>query len=306
MIGDLNILNIKSRKINVPEWIKSNKSNFLPPICNKLMFRDQLQVMFVGGPNIRKDYHLNEGEEFFYQIHGNIELLVFEHGEPKTVKIKQGCCFLLPSCIPHSPQRPEDGSVGLVIERQRLKSEIDGMRWYCKDGKNVLWERWFQCYNLGMQLGPIVKEFQDSEESRTDIPNLDLKITPPMIVNVKTKMKDPVNLEGWVSKNKTKLVTNRSLIFLQGIETLVLVETGPYNIIKSVEYGETWIYQKKGNCNIYFPNENKPVELLTTGDCMLIEKNRAFELNRSENSLGIIINMRCRNKINAMNLNGFK
>lgn len=298
MIGDLNIFNIKSRKINIPKWIKNNQINFVPPICNKLMYRGQLQVMFVGGPNIRKDYHLDEGEEFFYQLDGNIELLIFEHGEPKTIKIKQGCCFLLPSCIPHSPQRPEDGSVGLVIERQRLKSEIDGMRWYCKDGKNVLWERWFHCYNLGMQLGPIVKKFENSEEARTDIPNLDSKVSPPLMVNVKTKIKDPVHLERWILKNKIKLNKNKSVIFFQGIETLVLVETGPYNNLKAIEYGESWIYQLNGNCNIYFPNTNQPVELLTSGDCMLIDRNKTFELNRSENSIGLLINMRCHNHAN--------
>lgn len=35
--------------------------------------------------------------------------------------------FLLPARIPHSPQRYAD-TVGLVIERERLKTEIDGLR----------------------------------------------------------------------------------------------------------------------------------------------------------------------------------
>uniref|UniRef100_A0A672VBJ7 3-hydroxyanthranilate 3,4-dioxygenase n=1 Tax=Strigops habroptila TaxID=2489341 RepID=A0A672VBJ7_STRHB len=49
--------------VNVRKWIEDNKSAFLPPVCNKLMHRHQLSVMFVGGPNERKDYHIEEGEE---------------------------------------------------------------------------------------------------------------------------------------------------------------------------------------------------------------------------------------------------
>jgi len=40
--------------------------------------------------------------------------------------------FLLPARIPHSPQRIAD-TVGLVIERLRAPSEIDGLRQvYCR------------------------------------------------------------------------------------------------------------------------------------------------------------------------------
>uniref|UniRef100_A0A8C3C3U0 3-hydroxyanthranilate 3,4-dioxygenase n=1 Tax=Cairina moschata TaxID=8855 RepID=A0A8C3C3U0_CAIMO len=49
--------------LNVRKWIEENKAAFLPPVCNKLMHRHQLNVMFVGGPNERKDYHIEEGEE---------------------------------------------------------------------------------------------------------------------------------------------------------------------------------------------------------------------------------------------------
>ena len=51
------------RQNNVSEWIEENKSSFLPPVCNKLMYNGQLKVMFIGGPNVRKDYHMEEGEE---------------------------------------------------------------------------------------------------------------------------------------------------------------------------------------------------------------------------------------------------
>lgn len=35
--------------------------------------------------------------------------------------------FLLPAGVPHSPQRFAN-TVGLVIERRRLKTELDGLR----------------------------------------------------------------------------------------------------------------------------------------------------------------------------------
>ena len=47
----------------VAQWIEENKKFFLPPVCNKLMYSGQLKVMFIGGPNVRKDYHMEEGEE---------------------------------------------------------------------------------------------------------------------------------------------------------------------------------------------------------------------------------------------------
>jgi hypothetical protein len=35
---------------------------------------DNLNVMFVGGPNTRTDFHLDLGSEFFFQMKGNMEL----------------------------------------------------------------------------------------------------------------------------------------------------------------------------------------------------------------------------------------
>ena len=37
--------------------------------------------MIVGGPNGRKDYHYNEGEEFFYQIEGDMQLPIIVDGK---------------------------------------------------------------------------------------------------------------------------------------------------------------------------------------------------------------------------------
>ena len=39
--------------INIDKWLEENKDQFLPPVCNKLMYNEQLSIMYVGGPNIR-------------------------------------------------------------------------------------------------------------------------------------------------------------------------------------------------------------------------------------------------------------
>ena len=47
----------------------------------------------------------------------------------RDIVIKEGELFLLPGRIPHSPQRTA-GTMGLVIERERLHSERDCLRYF--------------------------------------------------------------------------------------------------------------------------------------------------------------------------------
>ncbi|KAL1417216.1 hypothetical protein MTO96_027096 [Rhipicephalus appendiculatus] len=158
-------------KYNVDQWVEDNKAFFLPPICNKMMHSDgQLKVFYVGGPNVRPDYHLEEGEEFFYMLRGDMLLKVVEHGKKKDVVIREGEVFLLPGRIPHSPQRRAN-TVGLVIERERTKQELDCMRFYTDDScQEILYERWLQCDDLTQKLANLLNEFMASEEHRTRKP----------------------------------------------------------------------------------------------------------------------------------------
>lgn len=55
------IVGMEIARWNVPRWYEENKSEFSPPVCNKLMHRDQLSIMFVGGPNTREDFHIEHG-----------------------------------------------------------------------------------------------------------------------------------------------------------------------------------------------------------------------------------------------------
>ncbi len=87
----------------------------------------------VGGPNKRTDYHDDPVEEFFYQLKGDMVLKLHDtsSGEFYYVPIREGDIFLLPAHMRHSPQRPQDGSIGLVIEPARPEGALDAVEWYC-------------------------------------------------------------------------------------------------------------------------------------------------------------------------------
>uniref|UniRef100_A0A480ZZ23 3-hydroxyanthranilate 3,4-dioxygenase n=1 Tax=Sus scrofa TaxID=9823 RepID=A0A480ZZ23_PIG len=210
------------RPVRVKAWVEENRASFLPPVCNKLLHQKQLKIMFVGGPNTRKDYHIEEGEEVFYQLEGDMLLRVLERGEHRDVVIRQGEIFLLPAGVPHSPQRFAN-TVGLVIERRRLKTELDGLRYYIGDTTDVLFEKWFYCEDLGTQLAPIIQEFFSSEQHRTGKPNPDqLLKEPPFPLSTRSVM-EPMSLEAWLAGHRKELQAGTPLsLFGDTYETQVM------------------------------------------------------------------------------------
>ena len=86
---------------NLLDWIDTHRDKLRPPVCNQQVFEeDDFIVMVVGGPNSRKDYHLDEGPELFYQIEGRMVLQVIENGERKDITIGEGEMLLLPPGAP--------------------------------------------------------------------------------------------------------------------------------------------------------------------------------------------------------------
>ena len=66
---------------NFRRWIDEHRSLLKPPVGNKRVFRDsEFIIMVVGGPNARKDYHVDPAEEFFYQLEGDIVLGTVQDG----------------------------------------------------------------------------------------------------------------------------------------------------------------------------------------------------------------------------------
>ena len=122
--------------------------------------------MVVGGPNARKDYHVDPGEEFFFQFEGTLTLRTMQDGEPVDYAVGPGEVFLLPARLPHSPQRPA-GSVGLVVERRRLPGERDGFQWYCDACHALLYEEHFVLENIETQFPPVFERFYSDLDRRT-------------------------------------------------------------------------------------------------------------------------------------------
>ena len=153
--------------INFKKWINDNRELLKPPVCNKVVYEDtEFIIMVVGGPNTRKDYHVDEGEEFFYQLEGKMTLRIIVDNKPKDININEGEIFLLPSKVPHSPQRYEN-SVGLVIERKRTKEELDGFQWYCDQCDNLLYEKFFPLTDIEKDLPIVFNEFWSNTKYRT-------------------------------------------------------------------------------------------------------------------------------------------
>jgi 3-hydroxyanthranilate 3,4-dioxygenase len=151
---------------HLQRWIAENRELLKPPVGNKLIYNGKLMVMVVGGPNQRADFHVNPGEEMFYQVEGDIVLRIIEDGKPRDIPIRQGEMFLLPPAIPHSPQRPA-GTVGLVIEHARPETADDSLRWYCRQCGNLLHDARFHLVDLGKQIKPAIEAFQANREART-------------------------------------------------------------------------------------------------------------------------------------------
>lgn len=153
---------------NFRKWIDEHRHLLRPPVGNQQVFTGNQDyiVMVVGGPNARKDFHYNEGEEFFFQLEGDITLSLMQDGTVTDVPIKEGDIFLLPPRVPHCPRRPAN-TVGLVLERYRKHGELDGFMWFCEKCHHKLYETYFPMTDIVTQLPLMMKTFYDSAVLRT-------------------------------------------------------------------------------------------------------------------------------------------
>jgi 3-hydroxyanthranilate 3,4-dioxygenase len=117
---------------NIHKWIEDNADKLKPPVGNQLLHKEgDMIVMVVGGPNTRSDFHDDPVEEWFFQLRGDMMLKIADEGQIYDVPIREGEVFKLPPHVRHAPQRPQEGSVGLVVESPRQPGMTEGFEWFC-------------------------------------------------------------------------------------------------------------------------------------------------------------------------------
>jgi len=266
-------------------WIEEAKPQLQPPVCNKLMYGGELKIMAVGGPNVRSDYHLEEGEELFYQIKGDMVLKIIEKNHPKDVVIKEGEIFLLPPRIPHSPQRKAD-TIGLVVERERRETEIDGMRWFVTGTAQVLYEEYFHCTDLVVQLPPVIRRFQASPMYVTGIPDpggMGTVKEPPVTVDDKIQTVPPKSIEEFL-KEKREELAGGSAVICDGKDFTVTM-FGANSAIDSAQHSsETYYYQMKGSARL---STEKGEATLQAGHMVLVQPDLVHSVKFGEDAVAM-------------------
>lgn len=283
---------------NIDEWIEANKAQFLPPVCNKLMHGDgQLKIMFVGGPNIRADYHMEEGEELFYMVKGDMCVKVIERGQFKDVVIKEGELWILPGRIPHSPQRYEN-TVGLVIERERIEGkELDGLRWYKRDTEQPepLYEEWFFCQDLGQQLKPVIERYFASPQHASNTPTTDASETgyilpePKVDLDMTTRLKEPFALRTFLDGHRATLAEGSDVLVCDEREFKVRAIGGAKDSpLLKVDKGEVWLWQFEGSASVKL--DGKDV-LLNASDSLLVRNGQSYAMAHAEGCITLEVRM---------------
>jgi 3-hydroxyanthranilate 3,4-dioxygenase len=154
--------------VHLMRWIDENRARFAPPVANKEVFPESEFIwQIVRGPNARNDFHLDPGDEIFYQLKGDIVVRCREaDGRMRDVRVCEGEAMLVRAGTPHCPIRPAD-TWGLVIERKRHPHELDALAWFCEGCGRCLYQERFACTDIERELKAIIERFNASLELRT-------------------------------------------------------------------------------------------------------------------------------------------
>ena len=167
-MGEMTVLPPLS-STNLKRWVEENRHLFDPPLkTNRVLAdHDDFIVMILHGPNVRLDFHIEPGEEIFYQIHGDIEVhLKPASARRQVVRVREGEIFVCPGALPHSPRRPE-GTWGLVIERKRRPQENEEFVWFCERCDEQVLAQTVRQGEVAAQVAQIYASFNADPAKRT-------------------------------------------------------------------------------------------------------------------------------------------
>jgi 3-hydroxyanthranilate 3,4-dioxygenase len=154
--------------VHLMRWIDANRTLFAPPVANKEVFPEsEFIYQIVRGPNARNDFHLDPGDEIFFQLQGDITVRCRQaDGRMRDVVVREGESMLVRAGTPHCPIRPA-GTWGLVIERKRRPDELDALAWFCEGCGGELYRETFACADIERELKVIIERFNASGALRT-------------------------------------------------------------------------------------------------------------------------------------------
>ncbi|GAK05704.1 3-hydroxyanthranilate 3,4-dioxygenase [Geomicrobium sp. JCM 19037] len=160
-------MTLQSRAFNIEKVIEENKHLLQPPVNNKVLWEDsEFIAMLLGGPNKRRDFHVDPSDEFFYQIKGSCYVeCINNEGEREVVEVKEGEMFMLPANVPHSPHRIAD-TYGIVLERKRDEGELENFVWFCPECNHEMHKVTIQLEDIGTQVKEAIDLFNANEELR--------------------------------------------------------------------------------------------------------------------------------------------
>lgn len=151
--------------LNFKKWLDDNQHLLQPPVNNQQIWQDgDNMVTVVGGPNQRTDFHDDPVEEFFYQFKGNAYLYIWENGEYERVDLHEGDIFLMAPHVIHSPQRPEPGSLCLVIEHKRPAGKPDALQWSCAHCGTLIKRYEMRLESIVLDLPPVYDQFYATDD----------------------------------------------------------------------------------------------------------------------------------------------
>ena len=260
--------------INLNAWLAEHGPTLKPPVANKLLFGDgDLKVMVVGGPNARSDYHLQSGEEFFLQLDGELTLRVVEREKFRDVRVGAGEAFLLPSRVPHSPQRSAH-SIGLVFERSHTAEEMDGMLWFGEDADRSdgsaapgpAYDDYFHCEDLGADLPPVIARYdawRAGGAGRRD----DRAAAPPVAPDGAASFSPPAPF------SPEACAPGAGELLYRGDEVVVEAHAGPRVLETAASPFDLFVWQRAGTSTVRAGGDETA---FAEGDCALVPKGTPY------------------------------
>ena len=154
---------------NFQEWIEDHKHLLKPPVGNQKVFEESDMVVMGGGRSqqAHRITTTTRSRNSSTSSRGDMLLKIHDGEEFYDVPIREGEVFLLPPHVRHSPQRPQEGSIGLVVEPKRQEGQLDAIEWYCFECGTRVHRAEMQLKSIVKDLPPVYEAFYTSEEART-------------------------------------------------------------------------------------------------------------------------------------------